>query len=522
MAWTKYRELFRHTKQSEAHFVLGIDLGNAMSSIAYYDALRAQPEVIDMSGGYGKAAVPTVLQYAPDTKEWIYGEYAVLNRGVGREQTFSGLLERLGRNEYIEVNDRPMQVSALLGLFCKELVSTCRNLNPKAEIAGIVAAAPCYMTEEAQAELLAAFQAAGLDKELIELLPDRECVLLRYYYQKPAVPETVFLLDFGSRALRGGIYDVRPAEDGIAINCISSLFDSAVSVQNVNERVLAWFTDFYCQKTGSEAAALSKAVQEQLRLFAHQHRDLLFQRDIGTKPLKLYYNFAYPPLQQAVTSEDAHALSAPFEASFKRFLADVSAKTIDGNATAAQQAPDTVLCVGGGFEMLWVRKLVQSAFPDSHVVFYKNAKSVVAEGASIAAAAQLGVIPPRNHRMTDLHMLTSDIGVKVLRGQKERFVPLITRNSFWWQEREPVCFLLHEPTTNDTGIEFYTRDEAGELHTLGTAMLPGLPPRPAGTTKLQFTFRFDARDRLTATVTDAGFGELFPRADYEQTISFHM
>ena len=517
MAWTKFRELFRHTAMSEAHFVLGIDLGDAASAIAYYDPVRGQPEVIDMSGGYGKPSVPTVLQYAADTKDWVFGEYAVLNRGVGREQTFSGLLSRLGRNEYAEVNDRPVQVSALLGHYCKELVAACRSLNPKAEIAGIVAAAPCYMSEEAQAELLAAFRAAGLEKEVVTLLPDRECVFLQYYANRPQAAERVLLLDFGSRALRGGLYDVTPEGDGLAIDCVSSLFDESAGVQAVNDSVLAWFTDFYCQKTGEAADALPKTARDQLHIFAHQHKDLLFQREIGTKPLKLYYNFAYPPLQQAVAAADIRALSAPYEAAFTRFLADVFDKV-----GAAQGKADKVLCTGGGFEMLWARKLVQAAFPSGEVVFFKNAKAVAAEGASLAAAAALGVIPPQNHRLTDRHMLTADFGVKILRGQKERFVPLAARNTFWWQEREPVCFLLNEPTSADTSVEFYTRDAAGELHTLGKADLPGLPARPAGATRLRLSFRFDSRDSLTATVADAGFGELFPRAEYEQTAALRL
>ena len=524
MAWTKFRDLFRHTKMSEAHFVLGIDLGDATSSIAYYDALRQQPEVIDMSGGYGKPAMPTVLQYAPDTKEWVFGEYAVLNRGIGRAQTFSGLLARLGRNEYVDVNDRPVQVSALLGLFCKELVSACRSLNPKAEIAGIVAAVPSYMTEEARAELLAAFHAAGLDKDLIELLPDRECVFLQHYANRPPAAEKTLLLDFGSRALRGGIYDVCPDADeaGVAIDCVSSLFDDTIGVAQVNARVLDWFTEFYGAQKNEDTAALPKAARDSLHVFAHQHRDLLFQREIGAKPLKLYYNFAYPPLQQAVSAEDVHALSAPFADAFTRFLTDVFAKTIHGGTATAHHEIGTVLCTGGGFEMLWARKLVQATFPDSKIVFFKNSKSVVAEGASLAAAAQLGVSPPRNQRLTDRHMLTADVGVKILRGQKERFVPLAERNSFWWQTREPVCFLLNEPTSDDTSIEFFTRDEAGELHALGRAGLDGLPERPAGTTKLRLSFQFDSRDSVSATIADAGFGDLFPRVDYEKTISFQM
>jgi len=99
MNWQKFRGLPPAVKQDEANFIVGLDLGNDTSAIAYYDMVRGQPELIDLSGGYGKPAVPTVVQYVPETKEWVFGEYAVLNKGVGREVTLGGLLEKLGRGE---------------------------------------------------------------------------------------------------------------------------------------------------------------------------------------------------------------------------------------------------------------------------------------------------------------------------------------------------------------------------------------------------------------------------------------
>ena len=526
MAWKKFRERFKKHKPDENQFVLGLDLGNAMSSIAYFDAIRQAPEVIDMSGGYGKPSVPTVLQYAPAAKEWIYGEYAVLNHDTGREQTFNNLVDRLGKNEYAEVNGKPISAASLLGLYCKDLVSACKSLNPKAEIAGIVAAVPSYITDNAKAEYLAAFQAAGLERELITLLPDRECIFHRYYYNKPPAAERILLLDFGSREIRGGIYDTAPdAALGLHIDCVSSLFDRSLGVQHVNARVQDYFSDFYCTKTNTAKDALPASVQAQLLVFTHQHKDLLFQKAPGVKPVKLYYNFAYPPLQQAVSAEDVHGLIAPFADGFTAFLQNVCSKTVAAHTSnpVTREGIQTVLCTGGGFEMLWARQLVQAAFPDSRVVFGRNVKGMIAEGAGIAAAAALGIIPAKAQRVTDRHMLNTDIGIKVLTEQKERFMPLVERNSFWWQEREPAYFILNEATgTQTTALELFRRTETGEIRPLGRAALAGLPARPAGTTKLKLLCRCDSYDTLTAVVADAGFGELFPSCGFEKTYHFAL
>ena len=524
MAWQEYRERFKTQPMAESHFVLGIDLGNAMSSIAYFDALRQSAEVIDMSGGYGKAAVPTVLQFAPDTGEWIFGEYAMLNQGLGREQTFTALMEQLGHGADAEVNGHPISTTQMLGLYCKELVAACKNLNPKAEIAGIAAAMPSYMNDAAQANLREAFREAGLADDIIAFLPGREGIFRQYYYGRTPAEETVLLLDFGDRALRGGIYDVHPEADGIALDCVSSMFDDAHGMAALTARVQDWFTDFYCAQTSIAHDALSPQVRSQLAVFTYQHKDLLFRTSMthSAKPAKLYYNFAYPPMQQTVTAQDVQTLTAPFAAAFKRFIQDLLSKTLRADSPLAHDSIQTVLCTGGGFEMLqiWAQTLVREAFPSSNVVFFKNAKDVIAEGASLAAAAQLGLLPPFNIRLTDRHVLTADIGVKVLRRQEELFVPLVPRGSFWWQKQASVCFLLNEPAgTQATAIELFRRNDSG-TQPLATAVLDGLPARPAGTTKLAMTFQFEAHDRLTVAVADAGFGELFPKTDFAQTFSF--
>jgi len=53
--------------------------------------------------------------------EWVFGEYAILNRGMGKEVTLSGLVGHLGTGEYIDIDKRPVSVVKLLGLYIKEL-----------------------------------------------------------------------------------------------------------------------------------------------------------------------------------------------------------------------------------------------------------------------------------------------------------------------------------------------------------------------------------------------------------------
>ena len=139
------KKIFKNKKIGDDQFILGIDLGDSTSSICYFDINRKTPEIIDISGGYGKANMPTVVQYIPKTKEWVFGEYAILNKGIEDEITFSSIIDKLGKKEYVEIDGKLETVVGLIGLYLKELIDNCKNINPRADIAGIVVAIPHYI-----------------------------------------------------------------------------------------------------------------------------------------------------------------------------------------------------------------------------------------------------------------------------------------------------------------------------------------------------------------------------------------
>ena len=118
MHWKRYKALSLLEKRNESYYIIGLDIGNDSSGIAFYNLIENKAEAIDLSGGYGKPSIPTVMQYISETKEWVYGEYALLNRGAGTEVTLTGLMDRLGRYEYVEIDHkliRPAEVDSLCG-----------------------------------------------------------------------------------------------------------------------------------------------------------------------------------------------------------------------------------------------------------------------------------------------------------------------------------------------------------------------------------------------------------------------
>ena len=455
------------------HYIIGLDLGNDSSGIAFFNLAENAPESIDLSGGYGKQTMPTVVQYIPGTREWVFGEYAVLNQGEGI--TYANLIARLG---YFEE-----KTASVLALFIKEILGNVRNINPRAEIVGIVASIPTYFNAEAKKELTHAFDLAGFGNTLLALVPDRECVLAHYFYANESAGGTL-LLDFGASEVRGGVYQ----RDSDTIHAVSSVFTGDVCMNKINSAV----TDFFAEL----APGLDKNQTEHIAAFAHQHRDMLFQKNIRTKPLKFYFNFTHPPVQATVTNTQVQEFLQPYQKAFGKFLEDTLQKSTQ---PISMSDIGHVLCTGGGFEMLWARDAVSKMF--GSVQFYKNPKMVSCEGAAIVAARLLGLPVGKSLAIKDPHQLNYDVGL--LDGKN--FLPLVERSSFWWQEHPVKLVLVNHAVDGELELSF-CKDKSN----VGTMLLTGLPKRPKGTTRLQISVAFSSINKAIITIQDIGFGELFP------------
>ncbi|MDR1067314.1 MAG: DUF5716 family protein [Clostridiales bacterium] len=508
-------------KNFDADFILGIDLGNDTSSISCFNARAGKPEAVDLSGGYGKPSAPTVLQYLRETSEWVFGEYAVQNEGADNEVLISDIIRNLENGERAAPYGESLGYAEILGVYIRELVKNVKTLNPNAAIAGIAAVAPSWAGERAKSDLRAAFKEAGLGDKLIGLVSDRQCILGRYYfdnYQKKAARSKIMTIDFGSREARAGVYEASITGAVVNINCTASHFDVNIGARAINDAARELFEKFYHLADGGTSA---RPTRQALDSFAYKHRDLLFQRAL--KPIRLYFNFTYPPTQYNMSARDIKDFVTPFEVQLTDFIETALKKAGFGSKEAALREIDDVICVGGGFEMDWAKKTARDFFGEKRVLFYKNAKVAAAEGASVVAAARLGTIENfKEIIIRDKNQLRADIGLKVRCLKNELFTPLAERNSFWWQERPPKYVILDEKTDAPVTITLWKRDAAGDVSRLKEITLQNLPKRPRGVTKLKIAARFDARDSMTLLAEDCGFGELFPKGSYSQRFTLNL
>jgi len=490
MDWKKYRDYFAHNKIDEEYFLLGIDLGSSSSAIAYFDTIRKNGEVVDISGGYGKASAPTMMQHVAETDELIFGEYAILNAN-GTDALMTDFVARLGSGDNTD----------MAAAYLTELISNCRSINPKAQIAGIVAAAPDFIGASAKNAIVDVFKKAGYEKALIALVDEREAYLSHFLYNQPSpFVGRVILLDFGARGMRGGVYDI----DGANAACVYSALDENLSTSALDAAICNLFTDYYCANRKTSLDKLNLNEMAQLRTFAYQHKDMALRtQDLG-KPARLYYNFPYPPFSQNLLVDDVAAIVRPMEALMTDFVKQFcdKAPTFNGDTT--------LICAGGGFEMPWAKSCINAVF-GGDVMFYKNSKAILAEGASIMAAAKMKVTAFSPLTITDTHKMPCDVGINVSDGRETKFFPIIEKGSWLWQKPASAYVILKDDSRE---IEILSRI-GGEEKQIGRMSLDGLPTRPPGTTKLAISIKPDSISKYHVTIRDLGFGELFPSTGLE-------
>lgn len=519
----KFRDIFKKGIRSENYFMLGLDIGLSASAISQFDLNRNTPEIIDISGGYGKPSMPTAILFSEDTREWVFGEYAV----TGGPAFFS-MVEKLGLNDYIEAGGRSFSVTGMLGLYIKELIGNCKNINPRAEIIGIVVSVPEYLDEEARKELRLAFKLAGFEKSPLTLSDSDECILQRHYFEKTVQKsgrKTVLIVDYGASSARASVYDVafgRDNDENIA-DCLSFAHEKSIGTNVLENKVAEFLENIYhnCTKTDSNRLSQSteerQRIKEQLQIFTYQYKDLLFQKGIRTKPVKLYFNFTYPPVQGFASNDEVSRLIKPFIEKMRLFLKDTVSKS-----GKSLKDVDEVICAGGGFEMLWAKETVLSLFPKTR--FYKNSKMVAAEGASIISANELNVITAAKFDIRDKCRVNCDIGFKITKNGQERFFAFIEQDTAWWLNHPAKLFILNEPVraNNPVFIEVLKRDSDGGVDLLAKLRLDGLPERPRGTTRLSVKLGFPKMGILKTVIQDLGFGEIFPASGLEREFVLNL
>ncbi len=497
----------------ETKFIIGLDLGNSDSALSFFDFNGNRVEQLDISGGYGKSSMPTVVQYIKDTDEWVFGEYALMNKPLSNSVTFDNLISGLGKKNCYTIDKKVMSHSFILSLYIKEILGNVKNINPKAEIIGI-AVSVSHLNKDEEDELLKAFFEAGYYEKLIGFFPQGECILEKYFFDKENIFSKVVILDFGSREIRGGLYNLLENENEISVNVISDFSERSISSSVIEKKVYDIFENYFKENTGE--IDISDIHKLQLEAFTYQHKYLLFKSKNG---IKLYFNFVYPPFQKNIEKDYIENITLEYKGIFYEFL-----ERILGNEKNKENGIfdiDKVICCGGGFEMNWIRQAIVDIFGENRSVIYKNPKNVLSQGACLIAANHFNIIKLKKLVFSEDVVLTQDIGLICRNNEGGKFIPFIEKDLFWWKKFKSKKVIINE-IDGPPFLEVFKREKDGSLIIIERIMLDDLPKRPKGTNCFDILFEYIESNKINVQIKDIGFGSFFEKTDYEKNVLIEL
>ena len=532
MNWENYRKQIEETGTCpEDWYILGIDLGTTNSVISYWDNTCGRPEAIDVSNGFGKIPLPSVVQYRQDedqnNDEWVIGEEAYRSMKLYPESTIRSIKRQMGTNNTVRLGGKnylPEEISAKI---LTELVSHAQNLNPKAEVAGLVVSVPYDFDDAAQKATMRACEIAGLADKLICLIKEPNAAALAYNFRHQLNQgERIMVFDFGGGTLDITLFNVAERNDArIKIQVISQGGDAEHGGDDVDATLIEACGKFIYDKTGHSASDL--AIENQVEVIARAREAK--ERLSGVQRFRIPFTFCIPPFVEQLTREQFHDMIKPFIDKTRKLVLKALRETYTGSLTPADI--DRVLLEGGSSQMPWVREMLLDIFSDESKIYSSERPALdISLGATYYAAMKMGLLAHPDMESEKISVefevtVSHDIGLEIDNGVRKSFFPMIRRGTSFALAKKSHVFTLSGTTPEEmTGLDLrilerIQQDDPFEACKLiGEVSIKGLPQRPSGKTKLRITLMVEEEGGLVrGSVEDVGFGEEFPSTGFEET-----
>ncbi|MCL1995430.1 MAG: Hsp70 family protein [Defluviitaleaceae bacterium] len=525
MNWQSYRKEISEKKHLPSNlYILGIDLGTTNSIISYYDAEAKEPVPIDVSMGFGQVPLPSVVQYRPKEDEWVIGSEAYRTIKMYPHSTARSVKNLMGSDSTIQMGQlthTPEEISAKI---LTELVSHVTNIDPNAEIAGIVLSVPYDFGQSAKKATLKAMQLAGLEQKLITLIEEPKAAALAYNFSFDlALNEIILVFDFGGGTLDITMFQViEKTKETILMKVISEGGAVNHGGDNIDQMLLGYLHKQFHTKTGQTPEDIPIENQLEIVQQARETKERL-SRVTGHR---IPFSFAMPPFMVEIKRPFFEELIAPFVEKTK-MLTHKSLQEAHPHALSPAQV-SRVLLEGGSSGMPWVKNMLSDIFGEEKIYISKTPALDISRGATYYAAMKMGLIntPDMEIPIEIQATIPHDIGIEVQLEKGPAFFCIIPKGTSYVLAKKSHTFTLSGETEEEmTGltIKLMERsnkdDDFEKCRAIGEFKISGLPKRPKGKTKVKLTLTADENMVIKGMVEDMGFGKEFERSGFKERFS---
>lgn len=128
----------REYSMEQRNLLVGFDLSDDFSGISCFNPKTFEPESICVGKDTNKFLIPTVVGVKIDTKEWVYGEEAILLEKEGNGVTVSNFLEKVRLGEEVTLLGSTFSAVTLLEKYLKKTLLLLKIYYPTNSIQKIV------------------------------------------------------------------------------------------------------------------------------------------------------------------------------------------------------------------------------------------------------------------------------------------------------------------------------------------------------------------------------------------------
>ncbi len=531
MKWTEYKKQIEESKSlSEDYYILGIDLGTTNSIISYWDMINEKPEPIDISNGFGKIPMPSVVQYRKDDEgegEWVIGEEAFRSMKIYPETTIRSIKRKMGTNETVELDGKSYLPEEISAKILTELIEHCKSLNPKAEIAGVVVSVPYDFDDAAKKATMKACEIAGISDKLICLIEEPKAAALAYNFRHQlSQDEKIMVFDFGGGTLDITLFNVlEKDENHIKLQVISEGGKAYHGGDNVDEYILNKCYDFIEEKANQKREDLSPENMVELICRARESKERLS----GVKAFRIPFTFCIPPFVEQMTRDDLEEIINPFIQETRKLVLKALREVYTGALNADDI--DRVLLEGGSSQMPWVKDMLIGIFNNESKIYTSERPALdISLGATYYAAMKMGLLSSpdiESEKMSIEFEVTvpHDIGLEIENNGVKSFYTMIRRGTPYALAKKEQIFTLSGKEKEDMtsfSLKIMERinkeDNIEKCKLIGEVLIKDLPERPSGKTRLNITLQVEEEGGLVkGSVTDMGYNTEYEPSGYSES-----